>query len=791
MVEDVYTDNPAVGTTYNSIKAYIKTHYTNATLSNPAPTFVLLVGDVAQIPTQAVSSSYGSHPSDMRYFDWTGDDIPDCFFGRFSATSVAELTPQIDKTLMYEQVTMPDPSYLDEAILIAGIENGSGYMPAYGYTHANTAIKYTNDYYVNTANGYSTVSVFKNPHASTATTTIKNLIKQGAGLINYTAHGDVTMWYKPQFNASDVSSMTNEGKYGLMIGNCCLSNKFDDTSFGETLLRANKKGAVGYIGGTNSTYWDEDVYWAVGNRSTISTSSSSPTTFSYQSANLGAYDRLFHTHGESFGAWYTTFGGMIMAGNLAVQSSSSDADMKTYYWEIYSLDGDPSVMAWLKQPDTMIVTTENAYIGMTSMQVHAVPYAYVAITDSLTLLAAAFADANGDATLSFTAINDFKNIELAVSAQNYKTKFVKFYVAPGPQTVYTNLNYNSCAGTVYSFFNQNISVAGTYTHVDSLTAKNGVDSIVTSTLNVYPTYSHSVSHSICQGNSYIFNNKVLTTAGTYTETFLTAHGCDSTVTLTLSVSNKIQVSLSGAICGNETYEFDGEELTEPGVYTKTYPSSYGCDSVVTLTLVGVSAPQLAFNGNSVFCYGESAEITASGAESYIWTDGSAAATLHTSVPGTYYVLGTDGYGCTATASVTVTVDYPVYSHFFATSNGEYIWNDNSYTESGSYTQTFVTENNCDSIVTLYLTVTNGENFVQEQFSSIVNIYPNPSNGLYKIDYESEAFKVFVYDVYGKLVFEKTIESGDVVDIRSAGKGLYMLKIVDGNAVVGSYKLMKF
>ena len=37
--------------------------------------------------------------------------------------------------------------------------------------------------------------------------------------------------------------------------------------FGEGLLRANNKGAVGYIGGSNNTYWDEDFWWAVGNGS--------------------------------------------------------------------------------------------------------------------------------------------------------------------------------------------------------------------------------------------------------------------------------------------------------------------------------------------------------------------------------------------------------------------------------------------------------------------------------------------------------------------------------------------
>ncbi|MCQ2286022.1 MAG: C25 family cysteine peptidase [Bacteroidales bacterium] len=429
LVEVAYTDDPNVGTTYASIKTYIKSLYTNATPDNPAPTFVLLVGDIAQIPTETIDNGYWSesHPTDMRYFDWTGDDIPDCFYGRFSATTVNHLTAQIEKTLVYEQVTMSDPSYLDEAILIAGVEDGSSgwyETPAFGYTHGNPTITYISDNYVNTLNGYKTVSVFKNPHASTATNTIKNLIKHGAGLINYTAHGDYDRWYEPEFTNTDVNNMTNEGRYPLMIGNCCLTNKFDKSAcFGEALLRASKKGAVGYIGGTNSTYWDEDVYWSVGCRSSISTSSTSPTTFNYEAAHLGVYDRLFHTHNESFPNWYTTFGSMVMAGDMAVQASSTDADSKTYYWEIYSLDGDPSVMTWLKQPNEMVVTNDPVHNNATTVNVHAVPYAYVALTDTLHLLAAVFADANGEATLTFEPGHDLNNVELAVSAQNYKTYF--------------------------------------------------------------------------------------------------------------------------------------------------------------------------------------------------------------------------------------------------------------------------------------------------------------------------------------------------------------------------------
>ena len=113
LTDIVYTGDPGVGTDTTSIAAYIKSQYTNATTANPAPTYVLLVGDVAQLPVfNAHNASPSSdHVTDLYYMTWTtGDHLPDCHYGRFSAQTVAQLTPQVEKTLMYEQYTFAEPS---------------------------------------------------------------------------------------------------------------------------------------------------------------------------------------------------------------------------------------------------------------------------------------------------------------------------------------------------------------------------------------------------------------------------------------------------------------------------------------------------------------------------------------------------------------------------------------------------------------------------------------------------------------------------------------------------------
>ena len=434
LTDIVYTDTPGVGATTTSISSYLQSQYTNATAANPAPTYLLIVGDHEQVPAFNGTTAT-DHITDLYYISWTsGDNIPDCYCGRFSAQNVSQLTPQIEKTLMYEQYTFNDPSFLDRAVLVAGVDGGNS--GDYGYTHADPAMDYAATHYINSTQGFTQVRYFKNntsivPSASGVTigssassnsSTVRGYYNQGAGWINYSAHGSATSWGTPSFTTSHISSMTNTQKFGLMVGNCCLTNKFETSAcFGEALLRkGNYCGAVGYIGGSNSTYWGEDFYWAVGLRSSISATMS----MAYNAVNLGAYDRLCHTHGESYNQWVLTQGAVMMAGNMAVESSTSS--LKLYYWEIYHLMGDPSVMPYLTQASVMPVSVPSVLaMGTTSLSVSAVPYAYVALTDTLTrtLVASAFADSTGNAVLSLPATLPVGGYELAASAQQYRTAF--------------------------------------------------------------------------------------------------------------------------------------------------------------------------------------------------------------------------------------------------------------------------------------------------------------------------------------------------------------------------------
>lgn len=492
MVEIVYTDDANVGTTTTSISNYIKSEYTNATDDNPAPTYVLLVGDIAQIPVFNTQCSGENHKTDLYYFTWTsGDNYPDCYYGRFSAQNSNHLNNILEKAMQYEQYTMPDPTYLDDAVLVAGTDN------SWSPTHANGQMNYLANNYINTAYGYSNVHLYLY-NSNNQAAQIRSEIGAGVGYANYTAHCSEEGWYQPEFITSQIPAMSNTDRYGFMIGNCCLSNKFDENEcFGEALLRAEKKGAVAYIGGSNSTLWDEDFYWSVGVRSTINANAT------YDAANLGAYDRLFHTHGETFSDWYVTGGSIIQGGNLAVESSTSS--YKLYYWEIYHLMGDPSILPWLSQADEMNVIVPDAMVsGTSTLQITAVPYAYVALTENGEVIAAASADANGMATLNFHPATPDNTYELAVTAQNYQPYFhiITTIVPEGPYVVTTNIHLTEGQEANYG---ASVTLDATLRNLGVANASNVTSTIATTSDQVTLTNNSISAAAIAPDAEQVFN----------------------------------------------------------------------------------------------------------------------------------------------------------------------------------------------------------------------------------------------------------------------------------------------
>lgn len=404
-VEVAYTDQfgdtgSAIST---GVQKYLHDMYNNATAANPAPSYVLFVGDHEQIP--AFRGQTGSHITDLYYAAVTpGDCLPDFLTGRFSAQNVQELQPQIAKTLEYEKFQFADPSFLDDVVLIAGWD--SNWARSHGWTH----IKYGLANYFNAAHGFKNVNTFLSASSQHNTQEIVATVAKGASYVNYTAHGSNTSWADPRFLISDIQKLGNKGKYPFVIGNCCITSTFQlPQCFGEAWLRTADGGAIGYVGGSNSTYWDEDFWWGVGLHSIVRPNPESIPP-DKDKTGPGAFDILFEGTG-------TSNAGFMVAGNLAVESSTSSR--KKYYWEVYHLMGDPALKTFMGKPKALRVAYDQemgARAG--SIKVSAPAGSYIGISHGDNLLGAGYVDETGEVEISLGSVPESGQATVVVTAAN-------------------------------------------------------------------------------------------------------------------------------------------------------------------------------------------------------------------------------------------------------------------------------------------------------------------------------------------------------------------------------------
>lgn len=94
----------------------------------------------------------------------------------------------------------------------------------------------------------------------------------------------------------------------------------------------------------------------------------------------------------------------------------------------------------------------------------------------------------------------------------------------------------------------------------------------------------TISHSMCENETYDFMGSLLTNAGIYHDTLINVAGYDSIITLTLNVLPIATDSLFVTINQGDVYNFNGSLLNTSGIYTDTLTSTNGCDSLLILTL---------------------------------------------------------------------------------------------------------------------------------------------------------------------------------------------------------------
>lgn len=93
----------------------------------------------------------------------------------------------------------------------------------------------------------------------------------------------------------------------------------------------------------------------------------------------------------------------------------------------------------------------------------------------------------------------------------------------------------------------------------------------------------TISHTICYGETYLFNSAFLDKTGTYFDTLYTNTGCDSIICLQLTAKPRIELNIDTTICEGETILFGTSLLAIGGDYTHIYETiKDGCDSIIHL-----------------------------------------------------------------------------------------------------------------------------------------------------------------------------------------------------------------
>ncbi|MFM8596585.1 MAG: PKD-like domain-containing protein, partial [Flavobacteriales bacterium] len=271
----------------------------------------------------------------------------------------------------------------------------------------------------------------------------------------------------------------------------------------------------------------------------------------------------------------------------------------------------------------------------------------------------------------------------------------------GAQVIYTN----GIVGGTWSSSNVGIATvapngviigvsAGTATISYTVSTAAGCSSTVSKvvTVNALPTVTVAANGPLtfCQGGSvtltasggtsYAWTNSTVTTpartinaSGSYTVTATNANGCFATsapvVVNVLALPNAAITSTGSTIClgstttltasGGVSYAWSNGAQTasttvnNSNTYTVTVTGANGCTATASNVVTVNANPAVVVTANAplTFCQGGSVTLSATGATSYVWSNGTLGSTAVITQSGTYYAQGTNAAGCTANSAV--------------------------------------------------------------------------------------------------------------------------------------------
>ena len=224
------------------------------------------------------------------------------------------------------------------------------------------------------------------------------------------------------------------------------------------------------------------------------------------------------------------------------------------------------------------------------------------------------------------------------------------------------------------------------TYCVTVTDNNGCTASSCQTVTELPKVVFNISGntSFCDGettsiavdsdfSTYLWSNNETTqeinvsTSGEYCVTATDDDGCTAAGCVTINENPEVSVSISGEnlICFNETatisvdsvfstYLWSNDETTQsintssPGDFCVTVTDDLGCEGEACFTITENPELIVTISGESIFCPGESIELTATGGfTNYNWSTSESGSNIVVNNGGIYCVTVTDDNGCTA------------------------------------------------------------------------------------------------------------------------------------------------
>ncbi len=223
----------------------------------------------------------------------------------------------------------------------------------------------------------------------------------------------------------------------------------------------------------------------------------------------------------------------------------------------------------------------------------------------------------------------------------------------------------------------------------------GCDSIITIDLTILPEATGVDTRTECDSYLWIDGNTYTSNNNTATHLIVggAANGCDSLVTLDLTIVNSNTGTDVVSACDSYLW-IDGNTYTSSNNSAQhTLMNAQGCDSVVTLDLT--------------INYSSTGSDIITACDSYQWIDGNNYTSSNNSAQ---YIL-TNAQGCDSVVNLDLTITYSNTGTDVVTACDSYLWIDgNTYTSSNNTaTYTLTNIGGCDSTVTLNLTITPSPN----------------------------------------------------------------------------------